>query len=236
MPKGICIKLKEDIVKLFRRVNLVYFRRSVSSPSCAVFPVLFMCLYLAHSTQYGPSLLTPSILSRAQKRSYASYAYTRTRDIWPSREALLDYEEALQLEAEVDALLEGQGASVSSARSRSTSSNPSSLSLYRNKTPNAPKKEPRGDDDLQRSTRSEAKSRRGNENGGAATEGIDDLVEDGATITRRRQNARAVKDVMERVYAQWLDMLNTKAESERPPSLVRFECGALVVLPLRVPF
>lgn len=66
-------------------------------------------------------MLTAAILSTAKKREYAKYTYTRTADIWPTREDLIAYEEALALEAEVDLLLEGTTFNAG-ARGRSTTS------------------------------------------------------------------------------------------------------------------
>jgi hypothetical protein len=49
-------------------------------------------------------LLIPSILSCAHERFYPAYTYQRRNDIWPSRKALLENEEAPTLEARVDGL------------------------------------------------------------------------------------------------------------------------------------
>jgi len=70
--------------------------------------------------QYTPDILTPSILSRAQKRAFQQYVYKRSPDIWPTRTALLAYERALELEAQVDALSDST-LTLSRARSRSRS-------------------------------------------------------------------------------------------------------------------
>ena len=70
------------------------------------------------STQYTPDILTPSILSRAQRRAFQQYTYKRSPDIWPTRTALLAYERALELEAQVDVL---SNITPSRARSRSRS-------------------------------------------------------------------------------------------------------------------
>ncbi|KAI8989721.1 VRR-NUC domain-containing protein [Trametes punicea] len=114
-----CIRLNSDVVALFRRANLVFFR----------------------STQHTPELLTPALLARAKKRAYAAYLYARTPDIWRSRAELLAYEDALATEAEVDALLEftsgtGYGAGRG-ARERSTASRTPGLGA-RWKTPATP--------------------------------------------------------------------------------------------------
>jgi Fanconi-associated nuclease 1 len=52
-----------------------------------------------NSTQLPDKILTPSLLARVKKRYYPSYEFTRTTDIWKSREDLLQYEKALELEA-----------------------------------------------------------------------------------------------------------------------------------------
>ena len=70
------------------------------------------------STQYTPNILTPSILSRAQKRAFQQYDFKRSPDIWPTRTALLAYERALELEAQVDALFNN---TLGPARGRSRS-------------------------------------------------------------------------------------------------------------------
>jgi hypothetical protein len=72
------------------------------------------------STQYTPDILTPSILSRAQRRAFQQYVYKRSSDIWPTRTALLAYERALDLEAQVEALSDST-LTLSRARSRSRS-------------------------------------------------------------------------------------------------------------------
>ena len=107
------------MVALFRRANLVYFRH----------------------TQHSPELLTPAILARAKKRSYANYLYQRTANIWATRDDLLAYEQALELEAEVDALLEGPTSSTSSGtRNRSTISRTPAPTAGRLTTPATPVK------------------------------------------------------------------------------------------------
>lgn len=62
--------------------------------------------------------MTPSILSRAGRRTFQPYVYERSPDIWPTRNALLAYEWALELEAQVDALLDNT-LTLARARSRS---------------------------------------------------------------------------------------------------------------------
>ena len=69
---------------------------------------------------YTPTILTPSILSRAHRRTFQPYVCTRSPDIWPTRTALLAYEHALELEAQIDTL-NSTTLSLARARSRSRS-------------------------------------------------------------------------------------------------------------------
>ncbi|KAI0282107.1 VRR-NUC domain-containing protein [Russula aff. rugulosa BPL654] len=97
---GSCVRVNESVFTLLRRLNLIYFR----------------------CTQYTPDILIPSILSRAQRRTFHPYACTRNSDIWPTRAALLAYERALELEAQVDALNNPLTPNGARSRSRSVSS------------------------------------------------------------------------------------------------------------------
>jgi fanconi-associated nuclease 1 len=69
---------------------------------------------------YTPTILTPSILSRARKLTFQPYVCVRSSDIWPTRAALLAYERALELEAQIDALNDTT-LTLARARSRSRS-------------------------------------------------------------------------------------------------------------------
>ncbi|KAJ9099893.1 hypothetical protein QFC21_003898 [Naganishia friedmannii] len=70
--------------RLIWRVNLVFYRSTIT-PSSGV----------------AKSLMLPEILTSAQKRNYPEIR-SRRSTIWPSRDALLEYERALELEAIVD--------------------------------------------------------------------------------------------------------------------------------------
>ncbi|KAI0076777.1 hypothetical protein K474DRAFT_1644316 [Panus rudis PR-1116 ss-1] len=222
-----CIRLNDDVVKLFRRVNLVYYR----------------------STQYTATMLTPSILSRAKKRNFAEIANSRTPDIWPSREALLQYEEALELEARVDGLLSGTvDVGVGAGRGRSVAS----------RTP-APGKKDEGKMGGGESAESPSKKRVGKENadkGRGVRVKVEDGDEDVLEIKEKGKGkekdkgkekekekrfelpperaaivaARTVKEIFEEVYPRWKALVATKEEesegvSRRPKALQRFECG-----------
>ncbi|KAA8912775.1 VRR-NUC domain-containing protein [Sphaerosporella brunnea] len=81
---GPCIRLSELVTTLFGRVHLVFYR----------------------STEWTEKSLSTVILSRTQKRNFPPYIVSRTSNIFPTRKALLDFEAAIKLQAEVDDLLE----------------------------------------------------------------------------------------------------------------------------------
>ncbi|KAI5804461.1 hypothetical protein EDC01DRAFT_643509 [Geopyxis carbonaria] len=84
---GPCIRLTASITELFNRVNLVFYR----------------------STEWSEKSLTTVILSRTAKRTFPSYIVSRTSNIFPTRQALLDFEAAIKLQSQVDAHLVDSG-------------------------------------------------------------------------------------------------------------------------------
>lgn len=71
------------MVSLIRRVNLVFFR----------------------NITYEEQMFIPEILVACKKRRYSLYRVSRTNTIFADREALLNYEAALAMEQDVDALI-----------------------------------------------------------------------------------------------------------------------------------
>ncbi|KAI0780638.1 hypothetical protein BD413DRAFT_619127 [Trametes elegans] len=172
-----CIKLNRAVVDLFRRANLVYFR----------------------STQHTPDLLTPALLQRAKKWSYATYAHTRTPDIWRSREELLAYEQALKIEAEVDELLDNSYNVRGGRAGRDRSTMSRTPAPRRTKTPAETPGSTRGKNDTEK----------------------DENV--------RVRNAREVVRIMEEHYGHWEALVASKPDPDedegRRAALQRFECG-----------
>ncbi|KAH9001406.1 hypothetical protein EDB92DRAFT_1964438 [Lactarius akahatsu] len=155
------------------RLNLIYFR----------------------CTQYTPAILTPSILSKAHRRAFHPYAFTRSSNIWPTRTALLAYERALELEGQIDALSDSTlTPSRARSRSRSVASHLSSLSQ-------SPIK------------------------GEAGVTKESELEEDGTVKESLRfRNARLVLTIFETAYAEW-KALGEGDGCPRPRGLERFDRG-----------
>lgn len=84
---GPCVRLSPLAFKLFERVHLVFYR----------------------STEWTEKSLTTIILAKIARRTFPDYIVCRTSTIFASRAHLLEYEAAIRLEAEVDAVMEFNG-------------------------------------------------------------------------------------------------------------------------------
>ncbi|KAF8559868.1 hypothetical protein OG21DRAFT_1431070 [Imleria badia] len=174
-----CVRVDEEFFGVIHRVNLVYFRL----------------------TQYTPGILVAALLARFGKRSYPEYKYERTKNIWPSRQALLDYEEVLVLEGQVDILLAGN---VPVLGGRAVGS----------KTPVA------------RSLPTPVTPGNANDSREGENVGDEDMIPDVKPISVRIRGARMVKDIFERIYPRWQDLVKTKGEEDgRAGGLERFHYG-----------
>lgn len=170
-----CVRIHSTFYDLVQRANLVFFRL----------------------TQYSPDLLVTALLPRFKKRAYSGYECARSKDIWKTREALLEYEEALILEGRVDAILGGRVFPGSQTRLPS-----------RSQTPKASE-----------GVKSNVKKR-----DFAASVDEDSALERMPESARLRR-ARLVKEIFENVYPRWQDALRTKTEEQRSYGLQRFESG-----------
>ncbi|KAF9246229.1 VRR-NUC domain-containing protein [Melanogaster broomeanus] len=174
-----CIKVDQEFVNIIQRVNLVYFRLA----------------------QHTPDLLLPALLSGFKKRTYTAYKYERTKHIWPTRQALLDYEDALILAGQVDALLGGNVPAL--AGQAGGSKTPAAVPLPTPVTPGSAKGK------------------------GKATNLDDDEVEPKVKPdTARVRGARRVTEIFEHVYPRWQELVRIKGEEDgRRSGLERFDCG-----------
>ena len=179
---------------LLRRLNLVYFRWY----GCLIPSIYTGLTRNDPSTQYTPAILTPSILSSAHRRAFQPYTFTRSSNIWPSRIALLAYERALELEAQIDELSDNAlTPSRARSRARSVTSHLSSISQF------TVKLEP-----------------------GIARE--NELGEDSTVKeSLRAHNARLVVPIFEIAYAEWR-ALGEGNSCPRPRGLERFDRGIVL--------
>lgn len=84
---GPCIRLSPLTFKLFERVHLVFYR----------------------STEWTEKSLTTIIMAKIARRNFPEYIVCRTSTIFASRMHLLEFENAIRLEANVDNQLESSG-------------------------------------------------------------------------------------------------------------------------------
>ena len=156
--------------------------------------------------------MTSAILARVKRRKYAEYQYSRTSTIWPTRQTLLDYEEALRLEAQVDELLTGTNGGGSRSRSRSIAS----------KTPVPPDTSPT----KRRKTDGSSpvkKSSIEDDNDFVPLKAIT-FIEEKASV----QNAKAVKDIFDGIHKRWTQLVSEEGKQEaRTQGLERFHHGQI---------
>ena len=65
-------------------------------------------LNVMHSTTHSSPLLLPALLTAFRKRRHAETHYVRTTAVFPSRQALLEYEEYLALETRIEEAFSSQ--------------------------------------------------------------------------------------------------------------------------------
>lgn len=81
---GPLIRINVETLTLFERLHLVYFR----------------------STEWTEKSLTTIILAQCGKRNFPEFIVSRSANIFPSRQALLEFEASVRLQASVDDYLE----------------------------------------------------------------------------------------------------------------------------------
>lgn len=155
------------------------------------------------STEYCPKILTPALLTRFKKRFYPTYTHSRRKDIWASREALIEFEEALALEAKLDSI-DGYGSGAGLSRGRSVVSKTPARGF---KTPGTPASIAKG---------------KGKENVSLGVGADDPGSEEGPAV----QKARLLKEIFEVAYPKWQEMVAVKGHEEgRAAGLERFDGG-----------
>ncbi len=92
---GRAIQIALPFRLLISRINLIYYRTTIT-PQAGT----------------AKSLMLPEILTTSHKRAYPSEIEPSRSTIWPTRDALLEYERALEIEAIVDESLGEQNHST----------------------------------------------------------------------------------------------------------------------------
>jgi Fanconi-associated nuclease 1 len=174
-------------------------------------------------------LCLPALLAGFKKRNYPEYKYERTASIWPTREDLLEYEEALYIDVEMENPPED-------ASKTTTDSTP----VARFKTPMTPAKgfttplsTPQTDVGALTPKMEDTPSK-------IILPCVDEDLEFQGKMTESKQRAKhATKLYKERIEAKWKGLLMRKdlekgKEVMRPAALERFEAGECVtIVPLR---
>lgn len=209
---GKCVRVHESFHRFVRRANIIYFRL----------------------TQSSQSLLLPALLSRFKKRSYADISFTRTKDIWPTRDALLAYEQALEQEELVDAAFAGNFAPAGAERELKTPAagelqfkTPVIPSTVHGalQTPISTKTVQTPVSDTFATPASSGKGNLQSKCGASVKTEKPDSV--------RVRGARLVKEIFEEVYPHWQALVKMKSEGglegkERGYGLERFESGMYI--------
>jgi hypothetical protein len=174
--------------------------------------------------------MIPALLTHFKKRAYPDYRCERDPDIWPSRHHLLDYEQALELEALVDEILEAELPLKSRESTVGPKNRPVTPALSAApRTPlTTPKRAPQGniklripdppkfDDEMTKKEESDQDYLRDKD------EDVDP-VQESIQIQRAR---KIIQFLDEWILNRWEFHLDLKPEnSDRPPSLQRFEPG-----------
>ena len=194
-PPGKSYRVNVDFYLLVVRLNIIFER----------------------NTEHPKSLLLPSLLTSFKKRTYHQYKHRRSANIWATREELLEYVEALRLEAYLEHELEPPGRLATmtpvpgSNKSKFVTPDP------RNRT--TPLRTPNS----LRLTESPL-CKKGKEKD--VGEGDEEAVEEVPIGVQKALNVKKIFD--EKVFPRWKELVALKNESgfiERTPGLERFEPG-----------
>lgn len=187
-------------------------------------------------TEHPTSLLTPALLRRCRKRYYPLYTYVRTTEIFPSRETLIAYEEALRMEAAVDMMLEGTiDVEIAQEHIDAWARGREGKSLDLIPPPHTLSARAYSPDDLsdigkENVLRGEYMPSRYRSMSVPAKIEIDDEIPSApAKESPTIFNAKYVISVFERVYPRWKELVCQRGEMEgRPHGLERFDEGYIL--------
>lgn len=100
---GSCLRVNPEFHNLLQRLDIIFYRRCVYN----VFDPQFLMAssFIFYSTSIPETVFLNSFLTVFKKRVYPAVTSARST-IWPTRDAYLDYEEGLKLQAIFDSILE----------------------------------------------------------------------------------------------------------------------------------
>lgn len=171
--------------------------------------------------QFPKSLLLPALLTCFKKRTYSDYKYTRTSNIWSSREELIQYVAALRWEASLDQILESP--KEPRGRPRTKPPGPTLVTPGLGRSTTTPFRTPRNSSAV-RCTETPASVK---------TETLyEDMAEgvkgnQGPVLSDKDEKARKIQGIFEKtIIPVWKALVAMKQEDRvKPLGLERFEPG-----------
>lgn len=199
---GRSVRINTELYWLVVRLNVIYER----------------------SIEYPKSFLVPSLLTSFKKRTYPSYNYNRDPTIWATRQDLLDYVEALRLEAAIEQEMQGRPEQTDLRTPIPGSGKLSAIPLTPPPRSTATPLRTRSKTvDSSRDTATPLPSNKQREGGLPGNEDHADVVD------LKTARALAIKEVFDcRIWPKWKELLDAKEGQPieaRTPGLVRFEPG-----------
>ena len=167
------------------------------------------------------------MLTSFKKRTYPRYEYKRDKSIWPTREDLLAYEEALELELYLEEVMTKLPEKDRAPRTPAPvggSVAPATPIGQILRTPKTPFETPKDPPVLGSGVKDEAEGQVGDV---SALLEVIDVEEEDTSI----QKAKRVKELLyEKIYPRWKESIEAKSREgslNRKPGLERFEPGVL---------
>ncbi|KAJ3554977.1 hypothetical protein NP233_g12311 [Leucocoprinus birnbaumii] len=192
---GPCVKINPNLYWLVGRLHIIAYR----------------------GTEKPTKLCLPALLAGFKKWNFPEYRYERTGSIWPTRQELLEYEEALYLDVEME----------NPPEDASTTAN--STAETRLKTPSTPAKAPSTPLKTSKTEQAAGTPKTEEEEQSSSMQTNDDDYEakGSQTVQRARHATKLYKECIE---AKWKALLVRKdsekgKEVMRASGLERFEAG-----------
>ncbi|KAH9484539.1 Fanconi-associated nuclease 1-like protein [Psilocybe cubensis] len=205
---GKCVRVKHEFYRLVRRLHIICYRE----------------------TEHPTALLLPALLTRFKKRDYTGYQYARSNNIWSSRDELLEYERALELNSILDELIDA----IEDKSSRRSTKAPSVRAKDKFSTPintasgapcTTPLKTPGSISNIKASKTPFVKKEEESEDEEDESKGVE-AEESPLSMVSKEEQIKKYLD--EWIYPEWQNCINKRRaeiDNLRPPGLERFESG-----------